>query len=167
MDENSGDEASNSAYNCAYGGLKLHQEPSMGVDFAVLEGPTADPPVPELALMGDNLAVLEGPTADRIVPESSLMGILETLSDSSEHTEAKNVAEKAKNPSESATIDGDSAPAEENPFVESLRSRYSPPATDNTRSSRRLATKSKRSLEGESGNMSCGVFTEIVQITLS
>ena len=166
MNENSGDEVSNSAYNCAYEDLKLHQESSMSVDFAVLEGSTANPSVPELALMGDNLAVLEGPTADRIVSESSLMGILETLFDSSEHIEAKNVAEKAKNPSESATIDGDSALTEKNPFVESLRSRYSFSATDNTKSNRRLTTKSKRFFENELKNMSCGVFTEIVQITL-
>ena len=123
--------------------------------------------LPRETSMGENLAVPEVPTADIYVPESGILVVVETHSGSSGYNEAENVAEKAQIPSGITAVDGDTPSPEESTLFESPRPECSDPGLVNTRSSTRLATKNKRSLEGELWNISCGVLTKIVQMTLS
>ncbi|CAF9940044.1 MAG: hypothetical protein HETSPECPRED_002143 [Heterodermia speciosa] len=75
---------------CAAGD-QLHQEPRINNDLAVPICSTANTPVPEFP---------------------AIMGIIEPLSDSSEHNDAQNVAEKAKSSSRFLAYDGDLVSAE-------------------------------------------------------
>ncbi|KAL8791154.1 MAG: hypothetical protein Q9195_005993 [Heterodermia aff. obscurata] len=105
--------------------------------------------LPQETSMSDNLAVFEISTANICVSESDILIVMKTHSDSSEYNEAKNVTEKAQTLSEITAVDDDLPSSEKSTHVESSRPECSDSGSINTKSSRRIVTKSKRYAEDQ------------------